>query len=262
MKRSADYPLTIRPVVTLSDEYPAGYIDPFHSHDRAQLSFSISGVLCITTDDASYILPPNRAIWIPPGVRHQTSCKENVRFHVVYIDPTLDNLPEKCRVFEVSDLICALIGEIVTFNFAYDEAGREGRIVRLLLDEIPRMPTMNIHIPMPRDNRILRVCNKLIENPSDQSDIDYWASIANMGRRTFTRIFKNETGMGMATWRLQVRLMHAVSLLHAGHSITSVAFGTGYESVSAFTSVFHRSFGFPPSHYRAAQNLSRRSITA
>jgi transcriptional regulator GlxA family with amidase domain len=83
-----------------------------------------------------------------------------------------------------------------------------------------------------------------------------------MGRRTFTRIFKNETGMGLATWRLQVRLMHAVSLLHAGHTITSVAFSIGYESVSAFTSVFHRSFGFPPSHYRTAHNVGRKVTTA
>ncbi|MNL62233.1 HTH-type transcriptional activator RhaR [compost metagenome] len=47
--------------------------------------------------------------------------------------------------------------------------------------------------------------------------------------------------------------MHALSLLHAGHSVTSIAYGIGYESVSAFTSVFHRSFGFPPSHYRPAK---------
>lgn len=77
-----------------------------------------------------------------------------------------------------------------------------------------------------------------------------------MGRRTFTRAFKNETGMGLATWRMQVRLMHALSLLHAGHPITSVAYNSGYESPSAFTSVFHRSFGFTPSHYLARQDRS------
>jgi len=253
MKRSKDYPLTIRPVVTLSDEYQAGYIDPFHSHERAQLSFSLSGVQSLITETATYVLPPNRAIWIPPGVRHKTHCRENVRFYAVYIDPTLDNLPKECRVFEVSDLVRALIGEIMTFNFAYNEFGREGQIVRLLLDEIPRMPTVDIQIPMPTDSRILRVCNMLIEQPGDAHDIDYWASVANMGRRPFTRVFKKQTGMALSTWRLQVRLMHALSLLHAGHSITSVAYGIGYESVSAFTSVFHRSFGFPPSHYRTGK---------
>jgi len=61
--------------------------------------------------------------------------------------------------------------------------------------------------------------------------------------------------MGLATWRMQVRLMHALSLLHAGHSITSVAYNSGYESPSAFTSVFHRSFGFTPSHYLARQAI-------
>ena len=55
--------------------------------------------------------------------------------------------------------------------------------------------------------------------------------------------------MGFALWRQQVRLMQAVSLLAAGRSITSVAFDVGYESPSAFTAMFHRAFGEPPSAY-------------
>ena len=253
MKRSQDYQLTARPVVSFSDEYPAGYTDPYHSHVRAQLSYAVSGVLRVTTDDGSYVLPPNRAIWIPAGVGHTTSCRESVKFHAVYIDPAFDALPDKCRVFEVSDLVRALIGEVISFPQPYPEEGRAERIVRMLLDEIPRMPRVDINVPMPEDNRILRVCRLILDNPAEHSDIDHWAAVAGMGRRTFTRAFKNQTGMGLATWRMQVRLMHALSLLHAGLPITSVAYNSGYESPSAFTSVFHRSFGFTPSHYLARQ---------
>ena len=39
-----------------------------------------------------------------------------------------------------------------------------------------------------------------------------------MGRRTFTRAFRGETGMSFAAWRQQVRLIEALSLLATGSS--------------------------------------------
>lgn len=251
MKRSADYPLTIRPVLAFSDEYPAGFIDPFHSHQRSQLCYAVSGVMSVVTASNSFILPPNRAIWIPAEMMHQVTCRGPVHLHIVYIDPELHSQP-LCRVFEASMLVRGLIEEVLTFDHAYDEDGREGRLVRLLLDEVARMPNINIHAPMPEDGRLLRVCRLILANPADPRNIDDWADIAGMGRRTFTRAFKDETGMGLATWRQQVRLMEALSLLHAGHSVTTVAFDVGYESPSAFTAMFHRTFGAPPSQFIAS----------
>lgn len=121
----------------------------------------------------------------------------------------------------------------------------------LLLDEIRQMPNAPYHVGMPSDPRLTRVCKAILAKPSDGRDIDTWATLVGMSRRTFTRIFKQELGMGFALWRQQVRLMEAVSLLAAGRSITSVAFDVGYESPSAFTAMFHRTFGEPPSVYVA-----------
>ena len=53
MKRSADLPLTIRPVVGMDDSYPAGYVDVFHSHDRGQLSYALSGVMSVVSVTAT-----------------------------------------------------------------------------------------------------------------------------------------------------------------------------------------------------------------
>src|SRR3546814_19354281 len=81
------------------------------------------------------------------------------------------------------------------------------------------MPNAPYQVSMPSNPRLLRVCNAIIADPSDPRDIDDWAALAAMGRRTFTRSFKQETGMGLAVWRQQVRLMEALSLLAAGASI-------------------------------------------
>jgi len=251
VKRSIDYPLHSRPIIGFADEYPAGFIDPRHSHHRSQLSYAAFGTISVITDRSSFMLPPHRAIWIPAGMMHEVHCRAAVSTYTLYVDPVLDQQPQQCRVFEVSELVKALIFEVGSFPVGYDLEGREGRLARLLLDEIERMPSTPSEIVMPRDRRLLRVCHALINDPADQRDIDDWARIANMGRRTFTRLFKDQTGAGFAVWRQQVRLMAALQRLALGQPITTVAFDVGYESASAFSAMFHRAFGAPPSAYLA-----------
>jgi AraC-like DNA-binding protein/mannose-6-phosphate isomerase-like protein (cupin superfamily) len=250
MKRSADYPLEQRPVVALQDEYPAGFVDPFHSHQRTQLLYASAGVMSVVTDSTSFVLPPQRALWLPAGTPHEVSCRGPVSLRTLYIDPANDSHPGQCRVIEVSDFLRALILEVMQFGTDYDLAGREGRIVRLLLDEIERMPNAPYQARMPTDDRLVRVCRAIIAEPADGRDLDELARLAGMSRRTFTRLFKQETGMGVAVWRQQVRLMEALSLLASGRSVTMVAYDVGYDSPSAFTAMFHRTFGVPPSQYQ------------
>lgn len=251
MNRRHDQSPQARPMIGLEDEYPAGFVEPGHSHAHAQFLYASSGVMSVVTPDASFVIPPQRALWLPAGTRHEVSCRGAVSLRTLYIDPAHDADPRSCRVLEVSEFLKALVLEVVKFPPGYDLEGREGRIVRLLLDEIARMPGAPYHVPMPTDPRLARVCRAIIDNPADQRDIDTWSSRIGMSRRTFTRAFKLELGMGFALWRQQVRLMQAVSLLSAGRSITSIAFDVGYESPSAFTAMFHRAFGQPPSAYVA-----------
>jgi AraC-like DNA-binding protein len=55
--------------------------------------------------------------------------------------------------------------------------------------------------------------------------------------------------MSFAAWRQHVRLLEAMSRLATGHRVTSVAFDVGYNSSSAFTAMFRRTFGAAPTHY-------------
>ncbi len=248
MKRSADL-LDIRPVIALVDEYPAGYVDKWHSHARSQLCLARAGVMSLVTERTSFVLPPSRAVWLPAGLSHQVTCLGPVSLQVLYIDPALPSSLTNCCMFEVSNLVKALIDEVIGFDPAYDVDGREGRIVALMLDELQRMPAQRLQAPMPADRRLRRVCDIILADPADTRGLDDWAQVAGMARRTLTRSFRQETGMGLATWRQQVRLMAAVSLLSTGRTITSVAYDVGYESPSSFSAMFHRVLGVPPSTY-------------
>lgn len=248
MLRSSDLEWVPRPVVALADEYPAQFVDPRHSHTRAQLLYAASGVMSVVTDQASFVIPPQRAIWVPAGVYHEVTCRSAVSVRTLYVDAAGD-LPRECRVIEVSELMRALILEAMLLPREYDTAGRAGRIVELILDSIASPATASLCAPMPRDARLLKVCEALIEDPTRGDSLDDWASHACMSRRTFTRSFRDETGMSLAEWRQHVRLLEALARLACGQAVTTIAFDVGYESPSAFTAAFQRAFGVPPSRY-------------
>ncbi|MBA2078299.1 MAG: hypothetical protein BGP10_04940 [Rhodanobacter sp. 68-29] len=249
-KKGIDYQYVPRPIAVLTDDYPPGFHDPMHSHVRAQLVYAISGVTILTTQDASYVALPQRAIWVPPGVEHEVFCRGRVQIRTLYISPeAAPDLPQACHVFEVSNLLRELIIAAAELPIEYALEGHDARIMALILDEIHLARRIPHFVPMPTNKRLAQVCSTILADPAQHTTLDKWASAAAMGRRTFTRTFRRETGMSFETWRRQVRLMDALCRIATGHSVASAALDVGYNSPSAFAAVFRRTFGAPPTQY-------------
>ena len=80
-------------------EMPAGHRVEMHDHPWGQLMYAASGTLRASTERHSYLVPAQRALWIPPGVRHAAEACNPVLFRSLYLDRSL---PGGCRVLEVS----------------------------------------------------------------------------------------------------------------------------------------------------------------
>lgn len=258
-----DLDRTPRPVIAIADEYPPGFVDPRHSHRRAQLLYASAGVMSVITTEHSFVVPPQRALWLPAGTEHEVACRGPVSLRTLYFEPGMCGaLPDRCSVIEISALLRELIVAVTKFDAEYDISGREGRIMQLILEEIALTPVALLHAPMPKDARLARVCLAILANLAHEGDLDDWARIAAMGRRTLTRLFRAEMGMSLAAWRQQVRLLEALAQLSIGRSVTMVAYEVGYDSPSAFTAVFTRTFGASPSQYLARSRVSGTSPAA
>lgn len=253
--KGIDYQDVPRPLAGLADEYPSGFVDPRHNHTRAQLLYQTAGIVNVLTDEASFLLPPQRALWIPAQMEHEVYCRGHVSCRTLYIGSEASGeLPTSCRLIEVSDLLRELIVEATKIPVEYDVRGRDGRVMALILDELKAAATVPFHVPMPQSERLVRICKAILQDPAQNDALDDWANMAAMGRRTFTRTFRRETGMSFSIWRQNVRLMEALSRLAMGQSVTVVALDVGYSSPSAFTAMFRRTFGVPPTHYLLDQH--------
>lgn len=162
-------------------------------------------------------------------------------------------MPSHCCVYGVSPLLRHLMDDAVDLPAMYDVDGRDGKLMALLIAEIAAMPRLSLHAPLPRDARLVEVCRAIFIAPSIATDLDDVAVAAGMSRRTFTRRFREETGVSFAEWRQQVCLLAAIARLSEGQSVTRVALDLGYGSPSAFTSAFRRVLGDVPSRYLETQ---------
>ena len=248
--RAVDYQDLPRPVAAMADEYPPGHASVRHTHRRSQLFYATTGVVRVVTLDGTWTAPPHRAVWVPGGIEHQVVCRGAVAFRTLYIEPDASPcLPETCCVLDVSELLRALILRAVALPLEYEPSGPDGRVMALILDELGTATSSPLHVPMPSTRSLRRLCEAFLREPACKDDIDRWAAGAAMSRCTLTRRFRSETGMAIAEWRQQARMMEALSLIGEGTPVTTAAFEVGYDSASAFSAAFRRVFGCPPTHY-------------
>ncbi len=239
---------TERGVFVLSERYEP-LEGPWHTHRRAQLIHASEGVLTARTSAGLWVVPPQRAVWILPGVAHQVSSRKAFWLRTLYVEPGAAPLPEACCVVGVDRLVDELLIAASGFGADYPLGGPEERLIRVILDRLPQLKVSPLHLPAPRDARLKGLAEALATNPADARTLGELAVAAGMTERTLARLFLKETGQTFGQWRRQLRLLAALERLGAGESVSNVALAVGYADVSSFTAVFTSALGETPARY-------------
>ena len=75
-----------RQVAVLARTFDAGHHIPLHMHRRGQLLHAVSGIMRVETAEAAWIVPPARALWLPPQWPHSVTMRSHVEMRTIYID--------------------------------------------------------------------------------------------------------------------------------------------------------------------------------
>lgn len=222
-----------------------------HRHGWGQITYAHEGVIRVTVADSSWIVPPLRAIWIPPDAVHEVVTLEKAKLRALYVHGSAGPFKDaQCRVIEVSAL---LRESIAALELASAESKREALLAALIIDELRHAATLPMRIALPDDKRLRALCKLLIDAPASIATLAGGAQRVGASERTLARLFQSELGMSFGEWRRQMRLAHAAALIARGMSMSQVATELGYASQSAFSAMFRKSFGQSPSQFFARQ---------
>ncbi len=225
----------------------------WHSHRRAQLICVERGLLTTRTSHGTWSLPPGSAGWMPPGELHTVQIDGPLRgWGVTLTAAACADLPAEPCVISTNPLLRAVALRVC--DWAPDTPMDPGKthVTAVLLDEIRAAPRQRMHLPMPRDRRLLKIAAQVIADPADDRQLAEWAQWGGLSARTLSRHFREETTLSFAQWRQQARLAEALRRLADGQAVADIAHELGFSSPSAFVTVFRQHFGSPPGRWLAA----------
>jgi AraC-like DNA-binding protein len=220
---------------------------PDHRHRKGQLVFALAGGVTCRVPSGLWMAPPHCGVWIPGGMRHSNLATANARLFFVYIEPELVDLPDRCCTLSISPLLRELIVELS--DQVADDDEREDLLTKVVLRELPRMAVQRLHLPLSLEPRLKRIASRLAEDPSDRSTLAEWAKRVALSESSLARLVVKETRLTFGRWRQQLHLIVAMRELASGSSVQQVSADLGYESVTAFITMFKKALGKPPAKY-------------
>ena len=223
---------------------------PEHSHQRGQLVALTHGLLIVETESQRWMFPSGRCAWTPPNCQHAARSVGGAAGAMVDLSPEMcRGLPKTPCVFNSSELLFAIVHRMVDWDLRQPLNPAKKHLITALRDEIRQPDQQPLRLTIPREERLARVADALLDDVADDRALDAWAQVAGMARRTFMRAFSAQAGMSFGRWRQQARLFAALEMLAQRKSVTEVALAVGYDSVSAFIEMFRTMLGTTPRIY-------------
>jgi AraC-like DNA-binding protein/quercetin dioxygenase-like cupin family protein len=253
------YPITTRPlareVLAAVTHYRHGERVTWHQHRHGQLVFAVRGVVRVLTPARTWTLPQSRAVWLPSDVDHELHAVGETELCSVYIEPAVFPWPwREPAVIIASPLLRELAVTLSGDGEEYAPGSRAALSAPLLLKVLADTPSVpESGVPLPRDARLLKICEHMMNDPASDYSLDFWGEQFGASGRTLARCFKLETGLTFGAWRQQMRVAEAITRLALGQPVTRVSMELGYSSASAFIAMFRQVTGDSPQRYLASK---------
>ncbi len=222
---------------------------PLHAHRRGQLILALKGFVTCDLVDGVWLVPPRHALWIPSRKPHRSKVSANGKICFLYIEPGIAVFPDVTCTLMTTPLIHELISHLLQYEQNYDVTSPISRLATVLVEQLAEMPTEQFHLSMSANERLRKIADALFLDPADRSTISEWAPRVALSERSFARLVKAETGMSFGQWRHQFQIIAALKWLSEGRSVQAVSLNLGYESVSAFITMFKKILGKSPGFY-------------
>jgi AraC-like DNA-binding protein/quercetin dioxygenase-like cupin family protein len=228
-------------------------LDPHH-HREAQLVYAARGTMQVTTPKGRWLVPPDRAVWVPARFVHAIDVLADIEMRMLYFD--LAWLKRERHgaglTSEFVVKVSPLLHQAILSLFDKDNAPeRIGLLIKLVMLELRRAEDSATFIPLPQEPRCRRAADIVLAAPAVLHDIETLAQKVGTSARTLSRLFAAETQLSFKSWCQRARIAAAIQKLSvdANVSVKQLAADLGYASVPAFSHAFRQVTGKTPTEF-------------
>lgn len=222
---------------------------PFHYHRKGQLILALHGGVTSEVERAIWMVPPHYAVWIPGNMPHSNRVTANAQLCFLFIEPGTVDMPHQCCTLSISPLVREIILHLTRIPHSEMDRPEVQRLTQVLFDELPEQPIEPLDVPISDNVKIRTMAKLMTQNLQDKRPLGAWAQQFAMSERNLARLIVKETGLNFRHWRQQLQLIMALRLLVAGQNVQQVAESLGYDSTTAFITMFKKALGTTPGRY-------------
>ncbi|WP_241016637.1 AraC family ligand binding domain-containing protein [Serratia ureilytica] len=135
----------------------------WHQHVRGQLLCVESGLLHVSTAQGDWVLPPQRAGWIPPATEHRVQvCGALSGWSLLLAPEACHDLSNTPCVIGISAVLQALAQRAEGWDKRSALTLEQERMAQVMRDEIRLAPTEPLYLPMSSHPRLAGVLQALL----------------------------------------------------------------------------------------------------
>ncbi|MBE6063584.1 MAG: AraC family transcriptional regulator [Clostridium butyricum] len=233
--------------------------------------------LFVTINNTTHHLKPGDILIIWPGELHEILSGSGADIlGIQFTSSLLNERPEfssnyntfrnyhhiqKCNFPNITEEMSFFLHEIESFNKIDDYYKGVNMIISLYKCFLTFARYVNIihkknsnnasSINIKTIKKIHSVCNYINKNCSHDLSLDYVASFAGFSSYYFSRTFKQVTSCSFVEYVTNQRIRLAQQLLSdSSHTITEIAYLSGFKSIATFNRVFKNHKGYSPREFR------------
>jgi AraC-like DNA-binding protein/mannose-6-phosphate isomerase-like protein (cupin superfamily) len=249
----------IQPPVTdgvhlVARRYKKGVRLDTHMHREAQLVYASRGTMQVTTPKGRWLVPPDRAVWVPARLEHSIDVLADTEMRTLYFDLAWLARQDRSQSLngEYVVRVSRLLHEAILALFdGRSDPERAKILVRLALLELHEAEDSATFIPLPHEPRCRRAADIVLGDPTGSHEIETLARAVGTSARTLSRLFASETQLSFKSWCQRARIAAAIERLstEANVSVKQLASDLGYASVPAFSHAFRQVTGKTPTEF-------------
>src|SRR6195256_6074832 len=148
--KGASHRATSDGVHMVARHYRKGVRLDTHMHREAQLVYAARGTMQVTTPKGRWLVPPDRAVWVPARLEHSIDVLADIDMRTLYFDLKWLAREKRSKSLKAEFVVrvSRLLHEAILALFdGRDEPGRTDLLIRLAMLELHRAEDSTTFIP-------------------------------------------------------------------------------------------------------------------